>query len=257
MAQSAPVVTPHAQTRPIGQVTVDLAARAFDRILPFDVPFFIAGRAPAGTTTLDVQYAVMRGEVSQLRWMPIVPARWQPGEPSSADQPFLVLVRAALEPRQTYEFRFVFRSDSSRETTAIVEGRTEQKNYVSVDMGVLYAGALSRGALYVGSNIYFRPINKTAPLGAGSGIGRRLALTVGVTISSIGDENNKTRSDLFWNQSLVIGAGVRLASSVRAGAGALVFREADPNPLVTSRSAATTWYVSFSFDLDLLRGFIG
>jgi hypothetical protein len=42
-----------------------------------------------------------------------------------------------------------------------------------------------------------------------------------------------------------------------AGGGALVFRESDPNPLVTRKSAAVTWYVSFSFDLNLLKGFAG
>ena len=69
--------------------------------------------------------------------------------------------------------------------------------------------------------------------------------------------NNKTRSDLFWNQSLVLGAGYRLTSSVRGGGGALVFRESDPNPLISRKSAAVTWYISFSFDLNLLKGFAG
>ena len=68
------------------------------------------------------------------------------------------------------------------------------------------------------------------------------------------DENNQTRSDLFWNQALVLGAGYRLTSSLRGGGGALVFREANPNPLITRKSAATTWYASVSFDLNVLRG---
>jgi hypothetical protein len=238
---------------------VDLAARAFDRILPFDVPFFITGRAPEGTLSLEVQYAVVpkSGDTSTLLWMPSEPARWQPDRPSTADQPFLVLVRTPLEPGRTYRVRFLFRRGQSVETTATADGRTEQKNYVSADAGLLYAGDIGTGALYVGSNIYFRPVNKRAPLGAVSSIGRRLALTVGLTISSIADEDNRTRSDLFWNQSLVLGAGYRIASSVRGGAGALVFRESDPNPLITRKSAAVTWYVSFSFDLDVLKGFAG
>ena len=120
---------------------------------------------------------------------------------------------------------------------------------------MLYAGDLDIGAVYVGTNIYFRPINTDAPLSEAGGIGRRLALTVGVTVSSIGDKNDRTRSDLFWNQSLVLGAGYRLTSSIRAGAGALVFLESDPNPLITERDVATTWYVSFSFDVDVGRIF--
>jgi hypothetical protein len=86
-------------------------------------------------------------------------------------------------------------------------------------------------------------------------LGMGKALTVGVTISSVADENNRTRSDLFWHQSVVLGGGYRLTSSVRAGGGVLLFRESDPNPLVSRKSAAVTWYTSFSFDLDLLKGF--
>jgi hypothetical protein len=55
----------------------------------------------------------------------------------------------------------------------------------------------------------------------------------------------------------VLGAGYRLTSSLRGGGGVLVFREADPNPLITRKSAAVTWYASFSFDLNVLRGFVG
>ena len=258
-AQSIAVSAPPAETRAIARVTVDLAARAFDRILPFDVPFFIAGQAPEGTQSLEVQYAVVpkSGAASDLAWMPSEPARWQPEGPSAADQPFLIFVSTPLLPGRDYRVRFVLRRERSAERTITADGRTEHKNYVSVDAGLLYAGDIAIGALYVGSNIYFRPINKRAPLAGFGDIGRRLALTVGLTVSSVADENNKTRSDLFWNQSMVLGAGYRLASSIRGGAGALLFRQSDPNPLVTRKSAAVTWYVSFSFDLDLLKGFAG
>jgi len=255
-AQTVADLAPAAQTRPIARVTVDLAAHAFDRILPFDVSFFITGRAPAGTVSLEVQYAIVpkSGDASALAWMPGDPARWQPGAPSTADQSFLVFVRTPLEAGHLYRVRFAFRNDQSVESTITAEGRTEQKNYVSVDAGVLYAGDISIAALYVGSNIYFRPVNKDAPLTGLGSIGRRLALTVGLTVSSVADENNKTRADLFWNQSLVLGAGYRLTSSLRGGGGAIVFRESDPNPLITRKSAAVTWFASFTLDLDLLKG---
>ena len=149
--------------------------------------------------------------------------------------------------------RFVARCERSETVTKFADGRTAWKNYASVDAGVLFAGDISIGALYVGTNIYFRPINKDAPLN-GAGLSRRLALTVGLTISSIADQNNRTRSDLFWHQSLVLGAGYRVTWSLRGGAGVLVFQQADPNPLVTQKSAAATWYASFSLDLDILRG---
>jgi len=256
-AQSVGESAPPVGTQAIERVIVDLEAHAFDRVLPFDVPFFVTGIAPEGTQSLEVQYAVVpkSGDTSSLRWMPLEPARWQPVGASTADQRFLVLLQP-LEAGHSYRVRFAFRNERAVNTIT-ADGRTGQKNYVSVDAGVLYAGDISTGALYVGSNIYFRPINKAAPLSTVSSIGRRLAVTVGLTISSIADENNKTRSDLFWNQSLVLGGGYRITSSVRGGGGALLFRQSDPNPLVTRKTSAVTWYVSFSFDLDLLRGFAG
>jgi hypothetical protein len=258
-AQATTVVPPPTTTVPIAGVTVDLAAQAFDRLLPFDVPFFIAGRTPEGTVSLDVQYAVLppSGDTASLRWMPGEPARWQPSRATAEDDSFLVLMPASLAGGRQYRFRFSFHNDRSGDTVAIANGHTGRKNYVSVDAGFLFAGDIGIGALYVGSNIYFRPVNKDAPLSSFGGIGRRLALTVGVTISSVADEIHKTRSDLFWNQSLVLGAGYRITSSIRGGAGALVFRESDPNPLVTRTSTAATWYASFSLDLDLLKGFAG
>src|SRR5262249_16065988 len=150
------------------------------------------------------QYAVIpaSGDASALVWLPNEPDRWRPEKSASADETFLVIVHQPLEAGRRYRVRFVFRADRSAETIVAPDGRTEQKSYVSVDAGVLLGGVMAIGALYVGSNIYFRPVNRDAPLTAVSSLGRRLALTVGLTISSIADENNRTRSDLFWHQSL-------------------------------------------------------
>jgi hypothetical protein len=254
-SQSLTVTPPPAETRAFAQVSADLAAGAFDRVLPFDVPFFITGRAPERTVGLAVQYAVITS-TSQTSstgqvWSPAEPLRWQPDRPAMPDQPFTVYVRAPLDAGRRYLFRFSFSRDQASEITVVIEGSTTRSLYVGADVGVLYAGDIRTGAVYVGTNIYFRPVNKDAPPG---GISRRLALTVGVTLSSIADENNRTRSNLFWNQSLVLGGGLRLTSSVRCGAGALIFLESDPNPLISEKSIASTWYVSFSFDFDVGKG---
>ena len=258
-AQSVADLAPAAPTAAVVRVTADLAAGAFDRKLPFDVPFFIAGRAPQGAQSLEVQYAELphSGDRAALTWLPTEPARWTPDPASEPLDTFLIFIPAPLEAGRAYRFRYTFRDRTGASgRIAIAEGRTEQKNYVSLDVGVLYAGDLSIGALYVGTNIYFRPVNKDAPLTAVSSVGRRLALTVGLTISSVADKDQRTRSDLFWHQSLVLGAGYRITSSLRGGGGALVFRQADPNPLVTNLSAAVTWYASLSFDFDVMKGFV-
>src|SRR5262245_36640561 len=75
-AQSVADLARPAATVPIARVTVDLAAGTFDRALPFDVPFFIAGRLPLGAQTLSVQYAEVpkSGDVATLVWRPQEPA---------------------------------------------------------------------------------------------------------------------------------------------------------------------------------------
>jgi hypothetical protein len=346
-----------APTEPIVRVTVDLAARAFDRVLPFDVPFFIVGTAPEGTVGLTVQYTNIpeSGLQSSPVWQPPMPVTWQADPPTSNSRTFVVFVREPLEAKRAYRFRFAavkqptadqlrrfrdhartlleqrlrkgdapvpaatareiqrelaadFRSvvgvaqwepgagslleptGSSGAFLSLVQqggppwtpqsltqladqialglrderlrgeeidadGGTPRNPYVSADAGLLYAGDIATGALYIGSNIYFRPVNKRAPLSQKGSWGRRVAVTIGFTVTSMADENERTRSDLFANQSLVLGAGMRLTRSIGVGAGALVFKESNPNPLIAKKSAATTPYLSFSFDLDVARLF--
>jgi hypothetical protein len=141
--------------------------------------------------------------------------------------------------------------------SSVADGNTTQTNYVSADGGVLYAGDIGQAALFVGTNIYFRPVNKDAPLRQKGSFGRRFAVTVGVTLSSIEDEGAVTRTDLFADSSLVLGAGLRITQSLRLGGGAIIFKESDPNPLVTKKTAAATWYVSFSFDINVAKGLQG
>ena len=187
--------------------------------------------------------------------MPTEPARWIPDRSTTESDTFRVLLRTPLESSRRYLIRFTFVVDGSADRVVAVEGRTSGNNYVSVDTGLLYAGDIGIGAFYVGSNIYFRSVNRDAPLSEVDSFDRRLALTIGITISPVADEQNRTRSDLFWNQSLVLGAGYRLTSFIRGGGGALIFVESDLNPLITRKTVAATWYVSVSFDVDVARVF--
>ncbi len=130
---------------------------------------------------------------------------------------------------------------------------TQSNNYISADTGVICAPELSDCTTYVGTNIYFRPINKAAPLSQFGNffhtLDRRLSLTFGLTVQGIGDD--KTRNDLFGDQSLVVGLGARLTNSVRFTTGALVFKELDPNPLIDDPKLTTTYFFSLSFDVDV------
>ena len=134
--------------------------------------------------------------------------------------------------------------------------------YVSLDTGIAYAWDLENMVFYAGTNIYFRPINKNASLRLKGNFFRRFALTVGVT-TSVKDERRRAEdlrpsTTAGQTNSLLLGAGIRLTPSLRVGGGALIFKELDPNPLITEKSVAATPYVSFSLDINmgaLLKGF--
>jgi len=147
-------------------------------------------------------------------------------------------------------------------TSLVVSGSTsgdfatQHKNYVSFDGGLAWAPGLEDFVTYSGTNIYLRPVNKEAPLAQlGSfreTLGRRFAFTLGLTVEGVAEEGPRpTRQDLFGNQSLVLGAGLRVTQSLRLTAGALVFRQRGRNPLSDDVRLAVTPYVAVSFDVDV------
>ena len=137
---------------------------------------------------------------------------------------------------------------------------TAQNNYISADAGLVFAPELDTGVSYIGMNFYFRPVNKNADLSQFGSFSRRFALTLGLTVQSLADGGSgvaQTRDNLFGNQSLILGGGLRVTNSLRVGTGAVVFRERDPNPLVGKYSLTTTYYFTLSFDLNVARAFQG
>jgi len=140
---------------------------------------------------------------------------------------------------------------------------TAQKNYISLDAGLTWAVELEEVVPYAGTNIYFRPVNRNAPLRSlGSfrqTFSRRFSLTLGVTLSSIADDSSASagggQDDLFGNQSLMFGGGLRITDAMRLSAGAIVFKQDDPDPLVQKQDLNTSYYLSFSFDIDVVNLF--
>lgn len=143
--------------------------------------------------------------------------------------------------------------------TTLADFVTAQKNYLSGDGGLAFAPELDEASSYLGTNIYSRPINKKAALSQFGNfwqtLDRRTALTLGLTVDGIGDDT--TREDLIGSQSLLVGLGVRLTASMRVTAGAIVFIEKDPNPLVDDDSLAATPFLSLSFDVNVVPALTG
>jgi hypothetical protein len=120
---------------------------------------------------------------------------------------------------------------------------------------VLYPPELDRASLYLGANVYFRPVNKRASLRTQGSLGNRLSLTFGISLTNLKLEEDDPRFEnlLGEDANLLVGAGLRLSRSLRVSAGALLFLKNDPNPLVTDRSLAATFYTAISLDLDIVR----
>ena len=75
---------------------------------------------------------------------------------------------------------------------------TQSRNDISADAGVACAPQLSSCSTYLGTNIYFRPINKAAPLNQFGGffqtLDRRVSVTLGLTVQGIGDGGKTGRT---------------------------------------------------------------
>ena len=134
--------------------------------------------------------------------------------------------------------------------------------YFGVDAGLAYAPAIGEIFPYAGINMYFRPVNKNAPLGSLSGtVGRRLSIMIGYTWTDnllksdqrAGLFARNTTKDLeagSANAMMVLGLGLRLTDSLRTTVGGVVFKQLDPNPLIPHAKLRATPFFSLSWDWD-------
>jgi len=141
-------------------------------------------------------------------------------------------------------------------SSSVLTADMNRNAYVSLDAGIAYPWRLANMVFYAGTNIYFRPINKEAPLRYKGTFLHRFALTIGVT-TTVKDDSRRaidlraTPNNKNTTNSLLLGGGIRVTPSIRIGAGALVFKESDPNPLIDQSSLTATPYVSFTADVNV------
>lgn len=144
--------------------------------------------------------------------------------------------------------------------SSVLTADMNRNAYVSLDAGIAYPWRLANMVFYAGTNIYFRPINKEAPLRYKGTFLHRFALTIGVT-TTVKDDSRRaidlraTPDNKNTTNSLLLGGGIRVTPSIRVGAGALVFKERDPNPLIDQTSLTATPYVSFTADVNVAAVF--
>jgi hypothetical protein len=138
---------------------------------------------------------------------------------------------------------------------------TRANTYVCADLGIALLPVITKLTPYIGTNIYFRPINTNAPLkwcdheqypdgNWRDWLGRRLSLVIGVSVVSIA--KTYVRSDLMGSSfNLIIGIGFRITDWVRISSGALWYSKLNDNPLNTTQTITPTPFISISFDLRI------
>ena len=75
--------------------------------------------------------------------------------------------------------------------SSVLSADLARSAYVSLDAGIAYPWRLESMVFYAGTNIYFRPINKAAPLRYKGTFLHRFALTVGITTTVTGQEPSR------------------------------------------------------------------
>jgi hypothetical protein len=125
--------------------------------------------------------------------------------------------------------------------------------YIGLDAGILGARDVRKLVPYFGANLYFRPVNKNAPLGRCFCFLRRASLTLGVTAASVAEKDRI--EDTFSNHSILTGVGFRLTDYWRISGGLLVVRTYDADKPGELRTGALP-SLATSLDIDIV-GLLG
>lgn len=137
------------------------------------------------------------------------------------------------------------------------DAATTRASHVSMDAGLIYGWGIHDSVVYFGANIYTRPINTDVSLASLKSEGmlswrHRFSFTLGATIGGI--DKPGQREGIVGTSAIVAGVGWRLTDVVRLSGGVLIFKQHDPNPLVTNDTSLTVSpYVGLSFDVDIAK----
>ena len=131
---------------------------------------------------------------------------------------------------------------------------TERANfYISADVGVVlprFSGGNWGAATFVGMNFYFAPVDKDVPLREDGGLGKRISVVAGLTVSGFKD-NVDSVSGIAGNSAAVVGTGIRVTDYLRLGTGLVLFRQKHPNPAIDAQDLRAAPYLSLSVDADI------
>jgi hypothetical protein len=110
---------------------------------------------------------------------------------------------------------------------------------------------------YLGFNINFRSINKDIPFGLikYKTVWHRLSFMSGILLTKLKIEGE--REDLFANNSLMAGLGLRINNVVKFSSGVVLYKSLDPNPTIDNPRLGISPYAGLSLDLEVQELFGG
>lgn len=174
-----------------------------------------------------------------------------------------------LKPEIGYQLTVIWDNGTSETysfTTVPPSLDKRLKNRLSPQIGVTRAffkvgqnGSYNPFSLMLGTYYQPRAVDPDLPIGSYKPFAlQRFSLFFGLTINSMAD--GYIRDDLFSTSNLLTGIGYQPVSGIRLTGGAMIFREIDPNKLISNRkSIAATSYFGMTLDLklkDLLGGIV-
>jgi hypothetical protein len=124
---------------------------------------------------------------------------------------------------------------------------TRRAWYVSADSGIAVAPSLGEVFPYIGSTMFFRPVNKAVPP---SSFGTRFSVLFGFTWTNNVLKPGQRLALFAGDTTMLLGAGLRLTEYLRVTGGGVVFKAVDPNPLIDKTRLRLTPFISMSADID-------
>ena len=126
---------------------------------------------------------------------------------------------------------------------------TRRAWYLGAEVGLGMAPDAGEVLPYVGTSIYFRPVNTEAELRLATRVSALLGVTWTDNVAKRGE-----RAGLYGDSgALVVGVGARVTEVIKVGVGVLVLKVLDPNPLLDRSRIGVTPFFTLSGDFDVAK----
>jgi hypothetical protein len=259
---------------------VDLAARTFDKALPFDQPFYVELASSLAIKNVTLQYGIANDR------RPGATMKAEAAQPPGTAAPDLkswAFRIERLDANRNYQFQFqLTMKDDGHVFDDTVVGQTSISiaSYVRSDVGVVWVPRLLRGVNpsphFAGASssvhLYFRPINDASESedvpGLFDGILKRTSIVAGLVVADF--RSDVTIQHLYSVGTPILGLSVRPLLSDRLGipkhfrlinslyftCGEMYFNQHDADSLVTRPHGKRTtfWQIAGVADYKALLG---